>query len=129
MRNLVLVLAVLFPLSAPAGDFPTPEVVRVVVTCMAAHGGNSEENLNMCACRYDHISSKMPYRDYEQADLFQRYVNMPGKRGALFRDSKAGEVLVEKLEVIRKEAEKQCPVVKRIEAPKKTDKPEDQPAG
>jgi hypothetical protein len=119
MRSLLLA-TLLLPVSAAyaADDYSTLETVRYVVGCMAENGGNTEENLYACTCRFDHIAAAMPFKEYEQAQLYERYRDMPGKRGGLFRNSEAGDKLKAKLAKVRKEADQQCPLVKHIEAPR-----------
>lgn len=114
MRTIVLALMAAISGTGFADDYPTFEIVKQVVGCMAEIGGQSEETLYTCACRHDVMATRMTFREYEQADLFGRYREMPGKRGALFRDSKNGDALIEKLEAARKEAQAQCPLVKHI---------------
>lgn len=120
MRSLLLA-TLLVPVSAAyaADDYSTVETVRYVMGCMAENGGNTEENLYACTCRFDVIAAGMPFAEYEQAQLYERYREMPGKRGALFRESEMGDKLKAKLRKLRKEAEERCPLVRHIEPPRK----------
>ena len=49
----------------------------------------------------------------------RRTWEMPGERGALFRDTEEGNKLRGRLERLVKESAQRCPLVKHIEAPKK----------
>lgn len=115
MRILMVLLLLVLPKVAAAESYPTTEIVKFVVGCMADNGGQTEENLYMCACRFDSISSKFTFEEYDTAVVFERYTNMPGKRGGLFRDSEQGEKLKVRLKKAREEAAGQCPAVVRIE--------------
>ena len=115
MRILMVLLLLVLSKVATAEGYPTTEIVKFVVGCMADNGGQTEENLYTCACRLDSISAKFTFDEYDSAVLFERYANMPGKRGGLFRDSEQGEKLKARLKSAREEAAKQCPVVVRLE--------------
>ena len=56
----------------------------------------------------------MSFTDYEQASLFERYINMPGKRGNLFRDSDEGRDYVKRLNAVRQKSQESCPRVRKI---------------
>ena len=116
MRNIIVIICLSMPLSALAESYPTLDTVQMVVTCMANLGGQTEENLYVCACRHDIVSSDVSFEEYERADLYERYRGMPGERGGMFRDAKEAKHLSELLEKARKKAEQECPLVKHIEA-------------
>ena len=99
-----------------AESFPTMDTVQMVVSCMADIGGQTEENLYVCACRHDVLTSEVTFEEYERANLYERYKDMPGDRGGTFRDAREAKELSKKLDEIRKRAEQQCPLVKHIEA-------------
>jgi hypothetical protein len=115
----ILVLVFIMTLSGTvnAESYPTMETVRMVIKCMQDLGGMSEETLYTCACRHDVITSSMSFHDFEQGNLFERYRDMPGKRGGLFRDAKDAREMAAKLQQTRQMAAKACPVVRHIEAP------------
>lgn len=117
MRKHTVILAGLLTVSpaAFADDYPTMESVRYVLDCMFELGGQTEENLYSCACRHDFIAANMPFETFEQATFFERYNQMPGKRGGLVRDNKEGPGLKKKLKEVKTEAAAHCPVVKHIE--------------
>ena len=115
MRIWMTLFLLTLPTVAAAEGYPTTEIVKFVVGCMADNGGQTEENLYTCACRFDSISSQFTFEEYDNAVVFERYANMPGKRGGLFRDSEQGDKLKARLRKAREEAAKQCPTVVRIE--------------
>jgi hypothetical protein len=111
----VLISVLILPVNVYADDYPTMDSVRYVLDCMAELGAQTEENLYTCVCRHDVITEAMPFKEYEQATFFERYNDMPGKRGGLVRDSKDGEKLRDSLVEVKKEAGVKCIVVKHIE--------------
>lgn len=114
MRVLTVLILMLQSTSVWAEDYPTRETVQMVVSCMFENGGQTEENLYACACRHDIITSQMTFADYEQATVFERYRDLPGEKGQVFRDAKEGEQLLRKLADARKQGLAQCPLVKRV---------------
>lgn len=100
-----------------ANEYSTQETVRYVVNCMQELGGQSDENLYTCACRYDAIRSHMSFSDYEEGITFERNKAMPGEKGSSFRDNKRGEGFYEKLLEVREVADKSCIVVKQVKRP------------
>lgn len=115
LRKSVLFMALLAPFaSLAATGYPTPDKVRMVVACMTELGAQNEENLLTCSCKQDVFERQLPFADYEQASLYERYVNMPGKRGNLFRDSDEGRDYVKKLRAARTKSEDACPLVRKI---------------
>ena len=117
MRTFVMMLIAALPGVASAQDYPTMEVVENVILCMADMGGQSEENLYSCACRFDVVASAMPFNEYERATVYKRFNVMPGDKGGEIRDAKEAKKLAGKLDSLRAQAEKQCPVVRHISAP------------
>ena len=115
MKKWIALLLLAAPALASAEAYSTTEIVKFVVGCMADNGGETEENLYTCACRFDSISSKFSFEDYDSAVMFERYEDMPGKRGAMLRDNEEGVALKARLKQARKEAAAQCPRVIRIE--------------
>jgi len=98
-----------------ADEYPSEETVRFALNCMHQLGGQSDENLYACICRYDNIRANMIYTEYEEAVTYERNKAMPGEKGGMFRNNKRGENFYEQLKEIRKNALAQCPVAKRIE--------------
>lgn len=96
-----------------SNDFPTFDRVGYALVCMDSHGGQSVETLTACSCRIDYIASKMSYTEYDEASTYLRYKRMPGKKGGIFREMEHGEELVDKLNKVRDEATKACPIAKR----------------
>lgn len=117
LRAITIFLALALPSMATAAGFPTVETVRIVVSCMAQLGDQSEENLLTCACRQDVIEAEMTFEVFEQATLQERYNSMPGKRGGLFRDDKISREQLQQLKDARKKAHTACPAVKRVATP------------
>ena len=99
-----------------AETFPTMDTVQMVVSCMADIGGQTEENLYVCACRHDVLTAGVTFEEYERANLYERYRDMPGERGGMFRDAREAKELSKKLDELRKMAEHECPLVKHIDA-------------
>ena len=126
MQKLIIALFMVLGLTNVAqakNTYPTDEVVRYVIGCMAELGGQREENLYTCVCRIDYISERMTYEEYDGGNIMERYKKMPGKKGGFFRDNELGEEMYEKLVKTREGAFAQCPAVKRIEV--KRDEPSD----
>jgi hypothetical protein len=117
MRQWIVLFLFAAPAVAAADAFPTTEVVKFVVSCMAENGGQTDENLYTCACRFDSVSSKFTFDEYDSAVTYERYRDMPGKQGSLFRDSEEGDSLKARLRKAREEAAVQCPRVIRVERP------------
>lgn len=122
MRRLTGLLLLAMPVIAHADVYPTTEVVKYVVTCMAENGGQTDENLYTCACRFDSINSSLTFAEYDSAVTYERYRDLPGKQGGLFRDPEEAGVLKDKLKKARSEAEAHCPRVIRVERPPSTRK-------
>lgn len=115
-RALFVSLLFLSP-AAWTDDFPTVEVVGNVLNCMSEHGGQSVENLYACACRLDYIAGQMDFETFDQAATFERYRRMPGEKGGIFRENEEAEDLVSRLQKVRAEAARRCPLVKRVATP------------
>lgn len=116
MKNLFMSVAILLlgTVSVQAHEYPTEETVRYVLNCMTGLGGQTDENLYTCICRYDSIRAAMPFSDYEEGETYERNKEMPGEKGQFFRDNKRGEGFYEKVKEVRKEAESGCPVVTHV---------------
>jgi hypothetical protein len=115
--NLLLMplVAVSFNAGAAQGnDFPTHEIVRYALDCMADKGGLSDETFYYCTCRFDAMASQISFSDYDEGVTFERNKNMAGKRGGFFRDSERGKQMFDKLQEARKHAESQCILVKKV---------------
>ncbi len=115
LKKLAVPVLLLLPLPlTAAGDYPTVETVRMVVTCMAELGAQNEENLLTCSCRQDALAARISFDDYEQGTLFETHVRMPGKRGNLFRDSDMGRDYIKQLTAARQAAADECPLVRKV---------------
>jgi hypothetical protein len=117
MQRWIVLFFLATPAVAGADAYPTTEIVKFVVTCMAESGGQTDENLYTCACRFDSINSKFTFEEYDAAVTYERYRDLPGKQGGLFRDSEEGDALKVRLKKAREEAAAQCPRVVKVERP------------
>ncbi len=124
MNKFFLTLSLLLFGAIPvmADEYPTEETVRFVLNCMTEMGGQTDENLYTCTCRYDAIRSAMTYSDYEEGYTFERNMKMPGEKGSSFRDNKRAEGLYKELLKVREKANSSCLVVKHVELIKPTSK-------
>ena len=122
MKNLFFSIAIFllgtFSFSVQANEYPSDETVRYVLGCMADLGGETDENLYTCVCKYDSIRSNLTFSEYDEGRTFERNKEMPGEKGAFFRDNERGKRFYEKLVEVRKKAEESCPVVKHVELKK-----------
>ena len=123
MRILSIAVILATMMSSPVyarNQYPTDEVVRYVVGCMAELGGQKEENLYSCVCRIESLMDQLTYEEYDGANLMERNKQMPGKKGGFFRDNDYGAALYEKLVAARETAFASCPVVKKVEVKRAT---------
>ncbi len=98
-----------------ANEYPTIETVRFVVDCMVKNGGQNEENLYACTCRYDVINAALTFAEFEQVSVYTRNKAMPGEKGGVIRDMKrATQQARDKYDQAEKEAARACPLVKRV---------------
>ncbi|NKB36775.1 MAG: hypothetical protein GKR93_06320 [Gammaproteobacteria bacterium] len=115
IRLFVLSALVIVSGIVSANDYPTIETVRYVVNCMVDNGGQNEENLYACTCRFDAISKAVTFQQYEDVSVFVRNKAMPGEKGAVFRDlGNATKGVRAKYEAAVKTAEDNCPIAKRV---------------
>jgi hypothetical protein len=122
MRKLFVAISLFFigTTQVIAYEYPTNETVHYALRCMNELGGQSDENLYTCTCRYDAIRAAMTYSDYEEGYTYERNKKMPGEKGSSFRDNQRAEAFYEQLLKVRKEAEENCIVVKHVELIKPT---------
>ncbi|MBL1140747.1 MAG: hypothetical protein HND53_01820 [Proteobacteria bacterium] len=121
MREIfVAIMLLLGSGSVIANEYPTNETVHFALRCMDELGGQTEENLYTCACRYDAIREAMTYSDYEEGYTFERNKKMPGEKGAAFRDNERGKRFYEVLLKAREAANASCIVVKHVKMVKPT---------
>jgi uncharacterized protein (DUF2235 family) len=71
-----------------ANDFSTVTRVQYVQDCIASNQGkmNIYEVTNKCSCVIDKLSESFTQTEFEDADTGFQYQNLPGDRGAMFRD-------------------------------------------
>ena len=124
MNKLLISISLLLFGSMPvmADEYPTDETVRYALKCMAELGGQTDENLYTCTCRFDNIRANMTFSDYEEGYTFERNKKMPGEKGSSFRDNKRAERLYEELLKVREKADSNCIVVKQVKMIKPTSK-------
>ena len=100
---------------ASANEYPTTAIVRSVVSCMAYNGGQNEENLYACTCRFDALSSAITFDEYEMIAVYLRNKEMPGEKGGAFRDRGPSlKDLRDKYDEVEKNAVRACPIAKRV---------------
>ncbi len=117
MRFCLFILMSLFLTSsfAARNEYPTVDTVRFVVNCMADNGGQTEENLYACTCRFDVINAAFTFAEYEEVSVYVRNKAMPGEKGGVFRDlSRNIKDLSAKYAQISKQAASACPIAKRV---------------
>lgn len=83
-------------------------------------GGQTDENLYTCVCRYDGIRKEMTFSEYEEGVTFERNKAMPGEKGGAVRDNRRGEAFYNQLLKVREKAYADCIVVKHVELIKPT---------
>ena len=114
LKAITIIMTLAVPSFVAAAGFPTVETVRMVVSCMAALGDQTEENLLTCACRQDVLETELAFEVFEEASLQERYSGMPGKRGGLFRDDETSREYLKQLKAARKNATTGCPEVRKV---------------
>ena len=114
LKAITIIMTLAVPSFVAAAGFPTVETVRMVVSCMAALGDQTEENLLTCACRQDVLETELAFEVFEEASLQERYSGMPGKRGGLFRDDESSREYLKQLKTARKKATTACPEVRKV---------------
>ena len=100
-------------------NFPVIEQVSYVLDCMDANGGQNIETLYTCSCRAERLDQAIRFDDYEEAQVYKRFKNMPGERGGLFRESDVGKAKAEELDALLAKVEKACPLVQRSRVQRK----------
>jgi hypothetical protein len=122
MKKLLVSITLFFvgTCSVLANEYPTQETVRYALSCMSELGGQTDENMYTCACRYDAVRSAMTFSDYEEGYTFERNKKMPGEKGSSFRDNKRAEGFYEELLKVREKADSSCIVVKHVKLIKPT---------
>ncbi len=117
-----IALFILGTCSVLAYEYPTNETVHYALNCMNKMGGQTDENLLTCSCRYDAIRAQVNFSDYEEGVTYERNKKMPGEKGAAFRDNERGKRLYEELVKVRESADSSCIVVKHVKLIKPTNK-------
>ncbi len=122
MKKTVISLAILLFGAMPslAYEYPTEATVHYILNCMTALGGQTDQNLYTCSCRYDSIREVVSFDDYSDGRTYERNRAMPGKKGGFFRDNERGEGLYNVLVKAREQAAEQCIVVTQVKRIKPT---------
>ena len=122
MKKTVISLAILLFGAMPsmAFEYPTEATMHYVLECMAALGGQTDQNLYTCSCRYDSIREVVSFDDYSDGRTYERNRAMPGKKGGFFRDNERGEKLYNVLVNARESADQQCIIVTQVKRIKPT---------
>ncbi|MDJ0931727.1 hypothetical protein [Breoghania sp.] len=94
---------------ARANDYPTVAVADYVLGCMAANGETATV-LRQCACSIDLVASLLSYDDYTQAETVLRMRQVAGddEKMAIFRETTATKVMVDRLRRAQVDAEVRC---------------------
>ena len=122
MKKIVISLAILLFGAMPsmAYEYPTEATIRYALDCMMTLGGQTDQNLYTCSCRYDSIREVLSFDDYSDGKTYERNRAMPGKKGGFFRDNERGEELYNVLVKAREQAAEQCIVVTQVKMIKPT---------
>ena len=117
IRTPALLAALLLPLAAgaqegprhPVNDYPTAARADYVVGCLASNGFK-RELLQKCACGIDTIADLMTYDEYQAGEtVLAMRQNMPGPRGAMFRDTPQAQEAAERMNRAQAEVNLRCP--------------------
>ena len=122
MKKTVISLAIFLFGAMPsmAYEYPTEATIRYALDCMMTLGGQTDQNLYTCSCRYDSIREVLSFDDYSDGKTYERNVAMPGEKGGFFRDNERGKELYNDLVKVRAQAGEQCIVVKQVQMIKPT---------
>ena len=122
MKKTVISLAIFLFGAMPsmAYEYPTEATIRYALDCMTELGGQTDQNLYTCSCRYDSIREILSFDDYSDGKTYERNVAMPGEKGGFFRDNERGKELYNDLVKVRAQAGEQCIVVKQVQMIKPT---------
>ena len=117
IRASALLAALLLPLAAaaqepgrrPLNDYPTAARADYVVGCLASNGFK-REMLGKCACGIDTIADLMTYDEYQAGEtVLAMRQNMPGPRGAMFRDTPQAQEAADRMSRAQAEVNLRCP--------------------
>ena len=122
MKKTVISLAIFLFGAMPsmAYEYPTEATIGYALDCMTTLGGQTDQNLYTCSCRYDSIREVLSFDDYSDGKTYERNVAMPGEKGGFFRDNERGKELYNDLVKVREQAGEQCIVVKQVQMIKPT---------
>ena len=117
IRTSALLAALLLPLAVgaqegpkrPVNDYPTTARADYVVGCLASNGFK-RELLQKCSCGIDTIADLMTYDEYQAGEtVLAMRQNMPGPRGAMFRDTPQAQEAAERMNRAQAEVNLRCP--------------------
>ena len=112
----LLAVVLLLPLAAgaqepgrrPANDYPTTARADYVIGCLASNGFK-RELLQKCSCGIDTIADLMTYEQYQAGEtVLAMRQNMPGPRGAMFRDTPQAQEAAERMNRAQAEVNLRC---------------------
>jgi len=89
-------------------SYPTHEVVRYVMECMADHGGQSWGSLYNCSCKIDTIAAELSHDEFVAEDTAERGKHLAGERGGVLRETELAEDLRSRYDRLDDQAEKRC---------------------
>jgi hypothetical protein len=100
----------LLPTITTANDFTTVARVQYVMDCMELNQGkmNSYESIHKCSCVVDEIAKSFTQREFEDANAGFRFQNLPGDRGATFRDDKGVQSGIKLFKKVHSDAYEEC---------------------
>ena len=95
---------------AIANDFTTVTRVRYVQDCIAQNQGkmNIYESTLKCSCVIDKLSEDFTQVEFENADAGFQYRNIPGDRGAMFKDDTDVQDGIKSFKELHLEAYESC---------------------
>ncbi|MBE9533225.1 MAG: hypothetical protein IMF04_03810 [Proteobacteria bacterium] len=95
---------------AVANDFTTVTRVRYVQDCIAQNQGkmNIYESTLKCSCVIDKLSEDFTQVEFENADAGFQYRNIPGDRGAMFKDDTDVQDGIKSFKELHLEAYESC---------------------
>ncbi len=100
----------LLPGLTVANDFSTVTRVQYVMDCMELNKGkmNEYESVHKCSCVADELSKSFTEREFEDANTGFQLRNMPGDRGAQFRDDKGVSTGIKLFKDVHADAYETC---------------------
>jgi len=100
----------LLPSITMANDFSTVTRVQFVMDCMELNQGkmNAYETVHKCSCVVDELAKTFTQTEFEDANAGFRFRNLPGDRGAQFRDDKGVQSGIKLFKQAHSDAYEEC---------------------